>query len=153
MLLKHKSCNTAPQSSGPQSGQFHLHPLLFVTTRAQRFLTSCWILLLSTFLPPLTHPAYIQPPQTWLSSNPPWPIPSVVLFFLQAHFQRVHLEVWVLSEKHCRIIMCLIPINTRRVTFVGRFSVVHNIKITDVSTYFLRTHRHTKHDWIFPIFF
>lgn len=59
----------------------------------------------------------------------------------------------MLSEKHYRVIIDLIPIITLRAIFVGgRFSVVHNIKITDMRTSFLRT-CHTKHDWLPQLFF
>lgn len=56
----------------------------------------------------------------------------------------------MLSEKHHRVMIDLIPIITLYVG--GIFSVVHNIKITDMRTSFLRT-CHTKHDWLPPVFF
>lgn len=56
----------------------------------------------------------------------------------------------MLSEKYHRVMIDLIPIIT---LFVGGiFSVVHNIKITDMRTSFLRP-CHTKHDWLPPVVF
>ena len=79
MPSEHKDYNTVGLSSGPQSGQFRFHPLLFITIFAQNFINSCWVLLPSTSLPPLcTHPpcisSFIQPPQSLFHQTTPWAV-------------------------------------------------------------------------------